>query len=150
MNYELIRGWHAALNSDEYTQGRDALERVAHGKTTSCCLGVLCRVAIAQGLDLNVILPDEDNPKGKVKFGKKCSYSTIPNEVVTMLFGDDAGIVTDGKNPYLRMSDHDVDDQQSCTDLNDGGIHDFSSIATCIKRTWPEAFGEPPYPQPKA
>jgi len=46
MNPEIKEQWIAALESGEYAQGRQALER--NGRF--CCLGVLCDLAAKQGV----------------------------------------------------------------------------------------------------
>ena len=138
MNHALIRGWYAALNSDEHKQGNGAMERITHdGKTLQCCLGVLCRVAITMGLDLPVTIPStsEGYRQGKVYFGKGDAYGTLPVEVVDMLYTN--SMKPSSHNPPLIT---DTGFYHSATDLNDGGEYTFSKIATCIKRTWPEAF----------
>lgn len=59
VNRERVALWVEALRSGEYVQGTGALEyRIRHSEypqkilTTHCCLGVACRVAIANGLDV--------------------------------------------------------------------------------------------------
>ena len=47
--------WVNALRSDEYTQCRNMLEfrEFENSPADNCCLGVLCRVAMADGLKLD-------------------------------------------------------------------------------------------------
>lgn len=54
MNEDVKALWVTALLSDEYKQGRKRLTGIKDGVETNCCLGVLCKVAIAQGLDIGV------------------------------------------------------------------------------------------------
>ncbi len=44
MNKEIKAKWVAALRSGEYTQGKDRLRTNKNGKTSFCCLGVLCNL----------------------------------------------------------------------------------------------------------
>ena len=53
MRQEIANKWADALESGEYTQGAFSLavEDTA-GRATHCCLGVLCVLAIADGVDV--------------------------------------------------------------------------------------------------
>jgi len=56
MDPEKKAKWVAALRSGEYVQGRNLLEwRDAGGRVSNCCLGVLCRLAIADGVPLDTV-----------------------------------------------------------------------------------------------
>lgn len=54
MNPEVKTKWLEALRSGNYFQGKEHLKVESGGVTRHCCLGVLCEVAIADGLDLDV------------------------------------------------------------------------------------------------
>lgn len=54
VNVENMRKWVTALRSGNYAQGVGRLEYQEDGKSLYCCLGVACRVAIADG----VVLPE--------------------------------------------------------------------------------------------
>lgn len=56
VNEENFRKWLDALRSGNYRQGRHVLEKPAHGDepTQYCCLGVACRVAMENGVELEV------------------------------------------------------------------------------------------------
>ena len=54
MKKEIADKWVAALRSGKYSQGRHLLKQVAEEGTISyCCLGVLCELAIEDGLDVS-------------------------------------------------------------------------------------------------
>lgn len=60
MNPDVARLWADALESGEYKQGRGALCSVTEtGETFYCCLGVLCELAISQGLPVNKELTED-------------------------------------------------------------------------------------------
>ena len=56
MNPEAKAKWVAALRSGEYQQGFAYLQQVIEsGSSRYCCLGVLCRVAMASGVAVEVV-----------------------------------------------------------------------------------------------
>lgn len=56
MKKEIAELWAAALESGDYVQGKGTLTRVSgfDGTEKDCCLGVLCKVAVANGVPLTV------------------------------------------------------------------------------------------------
>lgn len=50
MNPEVRRRWQAALRSGNYAQGRGLLHYVDDGEDKFCCLGVLCELAVVDGV----------------------------------------------------------------------------------------------------
>ena len=98
MKAEIARTWVEALRSGDYEQGRRALNR--DGKY--CCLGVLCELAVAEGVieaperlpkgdmayaGCNTYLPQAvcewagiDSPYGKVYKGSKTHLATLNDE----------------------------------------------------------------------
>ena len=73
MNAEIATLWQEALLSGKYEQGRSALN--SGGKL--CCLGVLCEVAIQQGLQLNKI-----KQRNSYGYGAERAYGFLPQEVM--------------------------------------------------------------------
>lgn len=60
MKPEIKEKWVAALRSGKYEKGRG---RLNYGNKQFCCLGVLCEVALAEGLELKKeMLPDASDP----------------------------------------------------------------------------------------
>lgn len=56
MKEEVKNKWTAALRSGKYKQGKGLLN---NGAGRLCCLGVLCEVAIEEGLDIQRIVMDD-------------------------------------------------------------------------------------------
>ena len=56
MKKEIADKWVAALRSGEYKQTRGILAN--YNRTEHCCLGVLCELAIEDGVGLQVLRPD--------------------------------------------------------------------------------------------
>lgn len=51
MNSVIKEKWVAALRSGKYEQGRDRLATITnYDETTYCCLGVLCELAVEEGI----------------------------------------------------------------------------------------------------
>lgn len=49
-NLDVIRRWVAALRSGDYVQGTGYLHEVVDGRSFYCCLGVLCDLALREGV----------------------------------------------------------------------------------------------------
>lgn len=54
MKQDVKDTWVAALRSGEYTQGVGFLHQVTSRGNERCCLGVLCDLAVKDGVDLHV------------------------------------------------------------------------------------------------
>ena len=58
MKRDIAHRWVAALRSGKFRQGRRQLRRnFGDGQNEFCCLGVLCELAVADG-----VIPPYDNP----------------------------------------------------------------------------------------
>ena len=124
MHKDIAEKWVAALRSGEYKQGKDVL--AVCDRTKHCCLGVLCEVAIKEGLEVQVeTLVDHhaaifDNSK-----------AFLPVSVA-----DWAGMKT-------RLGDVPASEKTtlstvlSLMGMNDGG-HSFGAIANVIENHWEE------------
>lgn len=118
MNPEIKAKWVAALRSGEFEQGRGVLHtRAASGREDRyCCLGVLCDIAIREGLAV---------AKGTANFSD-VSYdgdsAFLPWKVVEW-----AGL--EGGNPAVRRDDGLVD---TLSFYNDQG-KSFDEIADMIE-----------------
>lgn len=111
MNPDIKRAWVEALRSGEYEQCYDAL---SDGKGF-CCLGVLCELAVKQG----VIRHPTYNGEHGVKYGG--SQSTIPASVAGWA---EMGI-------YQQLIHKDQNFRISL--LNDGLKLSFSEISDLIE-----------------
>jgi hypothetical protein len=109
MNEEVKTLWTEALRSGEFEQGRGALT-VIDGGDRYCCLGVLCKVAIANGLDIKVT-PEEE----RVWYDHESAY--LPRSV-----RDWAGLET--SDPLLG--------EHAASAWNDDEHADFTKIADLI------------------
>lgn len=82
INRENLKKWTDALRSGKYTQGKRSL-CTPQGY---CCLGVLCEVAIENGVPL------EKRSTGSLEFKKSFSYDSsskfLPDKVLTWI-GED-------------------------------------------------------------
>lgn len=107
MNQEIKAKWVAALRSGKYPQGKEFLNN--GGKF--CCLGVLCEIAIDEGLPVN-----KDMTSVEVHYDDR--LSTLPRSVCTW-----AGLGNDLPSAG----------RESLSSLNDNGMP-FTEIADIIER----------------
>ena len=127
MNPEIKTKWLEALRSGDYRQGRNVLKQQHGPKDTPqfCCLGVLCDLAIEDGLTVEV---DE------VFFNEKSNtYYNDCYELLPEAVADWAGLPS--VNPEVNIYDHEVDaaDLTTIADLNDEGST-FAEIADVIEK----------------
>jgi len=139
VNQERMRLWVEALRSGSYRQARNKLKvalRDPDGNLTDevgyCCLGVMCEVAIANGLNLAV---SEDDPDGGTepyyRYGvpgrPELSSGGYPPSVVLVWYGIAGSIMVgqhmDGKIIYA-------------VEANDDLRWDFNKIADGVERIY--------------
>lgn len=94
--------WVDALRSGKYKQGRKALTEIIDDVDFDCCLGVACKVAIENGLEIPVStgtmngieFGDVELPKKKKTlrvYGADRAYGVLPPEVrnwLNLSYGD--------------------------------------------------------------
>src|SRR5574337_748004 len=122
MNTRIKALWIAALRSDNYVQGTSVLTYTDdYDQERNCCLGVLCQIAIADGLPLDVIT--SKYPNESVQYGESRARGVLPIEV--MLWAE---LPTD--DPYI----HDrYNEPIKCSDANDNEGMTFEQIADAIE-----------------
>lgn len=142
MNPEIKARWVAALRSGDYKQGEGTLRRV-DGTVTHCCLGVLCELAVQDGVGRMVESKLNQDPSSIIKvtfFGDRGDETStdIPPNVQAW-----AGLVSDDledearypSNPEVEWTDEDGNvGRQSLAILNDGGVP-FDKIAQIIEES---------------
>jgi hypothetical protein len=145
---KIIEQWVKALESGEYKQARNTLQRVspyahaeedpgfdpANSTVGFCCLGVLCDLAVKAGIIKEEEHGDESLSNGKViRYGG--SESFLPGEVM-----DWAGL--NEHNPIVQYEATDVDNgtkyyrSARLADLNDVDGKGFGDIAKAIRENW--------------
>lgn len=134
MKEEIKQKWVDALRSGQYEKGKWYLTRRNEGKETFCVLGVLCDLAIKDGVELPVIYGDgNDNEAQWTEFRIYQSmwneeegeyddpnYTDLPNEVLRWAGLDENPIVVYGE------------DLATLTELNDRVDLPFPVIAQLI------------------
>jgi hypothetical protein len=100
MKPEIKKKWLAALRGGDFIQGQNSLRsrNGATGQYEYCCLGVLCELAVQDGVIPEPTLEDGDWIYGK-REGDQQSWSSLPHSVAawagiefdatTALFGAD-------------------------------------------------------------
>lgn len=115
MDKKIKKKWVNALLSEEYNQGKNTLHDT--NKDTFCCLGVLCDLAVKDGLDISV----QTMTTGNTKYGKATNY--LPPEVQEW-----AGLGSE--NPTVAIDS--TGGRDSLANLNDRD-KSFDEIAQLIK-----------------
>lgn len=116
-----IRLWVDALRSGKYRQGRQYLETVGKdGVVRHCCLGVACRVAMANGVD---------------EF-----TTTRGDETVITVFDKHVGVLPLNVRVWLGLDDCDpklvVDGSVTAIEANDDCNWSFDQIASALEETY--------------
>ena len=131
MKVEIARRWAKALRSGEYVQGNGFLKtsNVDGGNVRHCCLGVLCEIAIKDGVQCPVV--DGIHSLTNLRthhYGVERNHTAVPHEVLAW-----SGL----KHPLGFLP---KDDAFLCR-LNDGGMG-FNEIASVIEDHFiPDPYG---------
>lgn len=120
MKKSVMKRWVRALRSGEFKQGFDALE---NSKGENCCLGVLCNLALIEGVcDYDGA---DDETDTDATFDNKSG--TLPESVQEW-----AGIKSgDGEIPSIRK-------WRYLTAMNDNARFSFNQIANIIEKHYKE------------
>lgn len=122
MNPEIKAKWVAALRSGEYVQGRYCLKEVSEsGEAKYCCLGVLCEVALKEGVAMKINSKPATN--GAIHISYDHSYALLPNSVIEW--------------SGLGAADNPIIGDNAISNYNDGYVKDissFSQIADLIEK----------------
>lgn len=128
MNAHIKARWVAALRSGFYVQGYERLRgRDMEGKVRYCCLGVLCELAVQDGITKHA--HDEVLSTASTTYytdGDFHSEKSLLPEVVANW----AGLNT--TSPYVDLGPDSPCITLSC--LNDQGVMSFYQIADLIER----------------
>ena len=116
MNEEIKKKWVGALRSGEYKQGRSILYN--REDNTFCCLGVLCDLAVKEGIVTTIVGTTEDIVDCTF-FGMEKAYEYLPEEVMEWAnLSDNA--------PFVGI--------YTLTELNDDFKMSFENIADRIEK----------------
>lgn len=150
LNKPLIHKWVDALRSGEFSQTKQVLGKVEEdGSVSYCCLGVLCEVALADGMNIN---REVDPYHHELRFdgvtgipgwevavyaGLQESYDeyvdpwTVPLSDATSRFtGED-----ESGDTVLHIFNRGFDDPRiGLADMNDFGNATFAEIADAIEQ----------------
>jgi hypothetical protein len=113
--------WVRALRSGEFRQGQGALVSFGHEGLAYCCLGVLCEVALANGLEMKAERPTVIGTVGKYDD----SSSFIPKKVQEWMGIHDGDV----ELTYQRKT-------TAAVTLNDSMEATFDQIADAIVETF--------------
>jgi len=124
-NKERIQKWVDALLSGKFSQGKNALRTKEGNKDLYCCLGVLCEVAIEDGVPLEI----EDNLHNSELYPKGWNISYDAEYI----FPPD--LVYEWIEIERFPEDDDDNDFMEYARLNDNG-RSFSYIAERIREKY--------------
>lgn len=126
MNPEAKAKWVAALRSGEYRQGCAYLQQTTEsGSSRYCCLGVLCRVAMASGVAVEAVQVQDH-----FRFDRNAAF--LPDAVAIWAgLDDDSG--TGGLYVGPLIPEDDFEHYQSFVELNDDLKLTFNQIADFIE-----------------
>jgi hypothetical protein len=122
VNPEVKTKWVAALRSGEYEQTTGTLSRDG----AYCCLGVLCELAIKDGVEIE----KHPTPGASTRYGE--SVGVLPWRVVSW-----AGVPDCDPDVQVPPKDDDqfaTDEWQALSGVNDGGAS-FELIADLIEKS---------------
>ena len=125
MNSDIKTKWLEALRSGDYRQGQNVLHQQFGGdKPQYCCLGVLCDIAVKDGVISapEIVQGDQD--------GYHVYEYAGAEEVLPKAVREWAGISE--SNPTFQDPDEDYTVKTSVADLNDGG-KTFTQLADLIE-----------------
>ena len=143
MKKEIADKWVAALRSGEYTQAREML--ACDARTKHCCLGVLCELAIEDGVEMEAAEVGYENPS-----------MDMPTDNTYTLFAGEAGGLPESVQHWADVKSRDAWVQKDAIDdslldrlppryqegarvslamLNDHGV-EFGDIADIIEESW--------------
>lgn len=121
--------WVEALRSGKYKQGRKALTVIENGVEYDCCLGVACKVAIENGLDLETHIEskDEEDATKTLRFYDVKYYGVLPPKVKDWL-----GLTTEDGVYGVASGIHSGNPCDLLASDNDAG-QTFEQIAATIE-----------------
>lgn len=134
MKAEVKKLWVDALRSGDYKQVEGALRK----DDQFCCLGVLCDVAVKNGVDLKVETKDIGwGPHDVIyKYGEEQNSDSLPDEVMAWAELDSADPEVAIPNPYPEDYEEGVDPEDyeaALSATNDDYGYDFARIADLIE-----------------
>jgi hypothetical protein len=133
MRPEVREQWVAALRSGKYKQMPGALARVTPEGSRYCCLGVLCDIAVQEGV---LAAPNGANNLGYVYYGGMADV--LPEKVVAWAELPEA-------NPELAMIEEGGEEMiLAAAEWNDTFKKTFEEIADAIEYT----YADRPAPTP--
>lgn len=125
VNKDRIRLWVDALRSGKYTQGKYSLQYDSpfdEDKICFCCLGVACKIAVEEGLSIDV------KKCGDIGYSYDGDFTGMPSSVKSW-YGLDDNIRRD-----IIVFDEN-NDKRSIIGMNDKGLT-FEEISDNIERTF--------------
>lgn len=115
--------WVEALRSGKYKQGKGALTEIKDGVEYDCCLGVACKVAVENGVELKSFTAPRTLLSGDRQLVIYKAEGLSP---------DSFGVLPDKVKEWLGLSESDGQYTKHLTSDNDNGAT-FEEIAAIVE-----------------
>lgn len=118
MNKVVQELWAKALESEDFPQGRQALNK---NNIKFCCLGVLIELAIQEGVAIDKYEDERPGKKGVFRYGYSGQTGYLPGEIIAWagLNSSDPSVTHNGATAGLSS-------------FNDRGVK-FTTLANLIR-----------------
>lgn len=133
MNSEVKAKWLEALRSGEYEQGEGYLDVLeADGTRKFCCLGVLCDLAVKDGLEIEFTRTENGGTGFYGNAGERYSESAFLPKAVQDWAGVDSEGSIPGDGVDITNKSGDEVTENALIAVNDSGVP-FTKIADLIE-----------------
>lgn len=133
-NQENMLKWVEALESGDWQQGREYLERETAYGLQHCCLGVACRVAIDDGV--GIVVKAEDSATRFADVPEAFGSVAFPPLAVMEWLGVKVNEDTE-PDPIIEYEHAGgVEVSLTATAANDGKEYTFAEIARALRETY--------------
>ncbi len=133
MKVDIKENWIAALTSGEYEQARGSLIDNTEGQSHYCCLGVLCDLAVKEGVEGVRIQEDGNGARHVQTLDDRDEWVTVEDENLPAVVSEWAGLDCE-YDPRVGVKNIPLSQINDGSDHYQVGPHDFVAIARIIEK----------------